>query len=256
MIKVCFFDVDGTLYSHSSKTVPESTVSAISRLRENGVKAVVCTGRSLSDFLGLPVGKIAFDGYLTINGMLCYDSEYNCYAGTPIPTHDAEILKMIFFSEHIPLAVINESGAVINIKTDMVDTIQKESGALNPDIGMYKGNKIYQATAFVTPKHKQMLMNLLDCCDITSWHDGGVDIIAKGSGKDVGIRHYLEKYGFSIEETMAFGDGENDIRMLQYVGTGVALGNAKDSLKNVADYVTTDINDDGVARALEHYGLI
>lgn len=256
MIKVCFFDVDGTLYSHRTKAVPESAVQAITHLREKGLKAVVCTGRSLSDFKSLPAGKISFDAYLTLNGMLCFDEDGRMFSGTPIPDTDTEILKMMYLSERIPLAIINEYGATINLKNDWVSLVQAESGALNPDLGLFKGHHIYQASAFVTPKQKKMLSEMLDFCDITSWHDNGVDIITRGSGKDVGIKHYLEEYGISREETMAFGDGENDIRMLQYVATGVALGNAKDSLKKVADYVTADIDDDGVEKALLHFGLI
>ena len=101
-----------------------------------------------------------------------------------------------------------------------------------------------------------MLTHLLDQSDVTSWHDTGVDIVAKGSGKDVGIKHYIDKYGIKQEETMAFGDGENDIRMLKFVGIGVALGNAKDALKEIADYVTADIDDDGIEKALKHFNLI
>ena len=55
---------------------------------------------------------------------------------------------------------------------------------------------------------------------------------------------------------MAFGDGENDIRMLRYVGTGVAMGNAKEVVKMISDYVTADIDDDGIEKALKHFELI
>ena len=97
---------------------------------------------------------------------------------------------------------------------------------------------------------------MLDYCEITSWHDTGIDIVAKGSGKDVGIKHFIERYGIERDDTMAFGDGENDIRMLKYAGVGVALGNAKEEVKRIADYVTADIDDDGVEKALKHFGLI
>ena len=66
----------------------------------------------------------------------------------------------------------------------------------------------------------------------------------------------MEKYGISLEETMAFGDGENDMDMLKFVQVGVAMGNADEAVKTSADYVTAHIDEDGVAKALHHFGLI
>ena len=55
---------------------------------------------------------------------------------------------------------------------------------------------------------------------------------------------------------MAFGDGENDISMLEFAGIGVAMGNAGDEVKAIADYVTDSVDDDGIEKALVHFGLI
>ena len=80
--------------------------------------------------------------------------------------------------------------------------------------------------------------------------------MAKGGGKMVGIQRYLDSIGATRDEIIAFGDGHNDAEMLRYAGIGVAMGNAEDDTKAVADYVTADIDDDGIAKALEHFGLI
>ena len=71
-----------------------------------------------------------------------------------------------------------------------------------------------------------------------------------------GIKRYLELTGIRREEIIAFGDAENDLDMIQYAGIGVAMGNAKEAVKEVADYVTDDIDDDGIEKALKHLGLI
>ena len=65
------------------------------------------------------------------------------------------------------------------------------------------------------------------------------------------IRHTL-----SPEETIAFGDGGNDISMLRFAGIGVAMGNAEDDVKASADYVTAGVDDDGIRKALSHFGLL
>ena len=61
------------------------------------------------------------------------------------------------------------------------------------------------------------------------------------------------RFGIGIEETMAFGDGGNDVAMLRRAGIGVAMGNANDAVKSQADYVTTSVDEDGVLRALQHF---
>ena len=66
----------------------------------------------------------------------------------------------------------------------------------------------------------------------------------------------LEYFGISRDECMAFGDGGNDIPMLEYAGVGVAMGNAKEDVQAKADFITKSVDDDGVAYALRHYGLI
>ena len=93
-------------------------------------------------------------------------------------------------------------------------------------------------------------------CTFTRWSDFGVDIISKDGGKVIGIQKVLEHYGIKREELIAFGDGENDLDMIQFAGIGVAMGNAVAETKAVADYVTTAIDDNGIWNACKHFGLI
>ena len=93
MIKTIFFDVDGTLVSHKTDSVPKSTRKALKLLRENGIKLVLATGRDMSQLKKLPVKDIKFDGYLTMNGQLCLDENGNELFGNPIDEKDTE--KMI-----------------------------------------------------------------------------------------------------------------------------------------------------------------
>ena len=66
----------------------------------------------------------------------------------------------------------------------------------------------------------------------------------------------MDHYMISQSETMAFGDRENDIDMIRFAGIGVAMGNGIPALQKAADYVTDDIDEDGIANALHHFGLI
>ena len=81
-------------------------------------------------------------------------------------------------------------------------------------------------------------MNRLSNCKLTRWNPYGVDIISNTGGKSIGIKDILSYYDIKQEETMAFGDGENDIDMLRFVQIGVAMQNAEDCVKEAADYIT------------------
>ena len=88
------------------------------------------------------------------------------------------------------------------------------------------------------------------------WHPLFCDIGRIGGGKDVGMDAVLSRLGIPLEQTMAFGDGENDLEMLRHAAIGVTMGNSSQTVKNAADYVTDSVDEDGIANALAHFGLI
>ena len=254
--RVIFFDIDGTLLSHKSGSVPESTVRAIKKLQARGIKAVIATGRDLVEMEKLPLQGIKFDGYLTLNGNICLDENKKMFAGNEIAPDEVEVLVNIFKAGRIPFVLIGEKQRYINYVDDVVIQTQMSTHGTIPDIGEYHGEKIYQCLAFVNKEIRQKLDDLLDKCVITSWNDTGIDIIAKTGGKDAGIQKFLDREHITRSQTMAFGDGENDMAMLRFAGIGVAMGNGSDLLKRKADYVTASVDDDGIEKALLHFGLI
>ena len=255
-VRVIFFDIDGTLLSHKTGKVPDSTKRALKKLQERGIKIVVATGRDIVEMKKLPIMDLNFDGYLTLNGNICLDKDEKMFAGNEIDPGEVEILVSIFKAGRIPFVLIGEESRYINYVDDVVIKTQEATHGTIPDIGEYKGEKIYQCLAFVDSETRKKLEEMLDHCLITSWNDTGIDIIAKTGGKAAGIQKFLDQEDISRSQTMAFGDGENDLSMLKYAGTGVALGNACDLLKANADYVTADIDDDGIEKALQHFELI
>ena len=115
---------------------------------------------------------------------------------------------------------------------------------------------VLQITPFLTPDEERRLLPSLPGCTSARWYPTFCDITSAAADKANGIRSIAQHLGIDLSETMAFGDGGNDISMLQTVGTGVAMGNALDEVKAHADYVTTDVDNDGVKNALEHFGII
>lgn len=82
------------------------------------------------------------------------------------------------------------------------------------------------------------------------------DINVAGTSKATGLELFARVDGFTPAETMAFGDGGNDAAMLRAAGVGVAMGNGCEEALRAADYVTASVDDDGLRRAFEHFGII
>ena len=99
------------------------------------------------------------------------------------------------------------------------------------------------------------MADVLKNCDAHRWHPDFADIISKGNSKSTGIDAMLAHYGIKLDESMAFGDGGNDISMLKHAGIGVAMGNASEEVKKSADFVTASVDEDGVALMLKRMGL-
>lgn len=100
------------------------------------------------------------------------------------------------------------------------------------------------------------ILNGVSGAKITAWWDRAVDIIPASSGKGMGIRKILEYYHLERSEAMAFGDGNNDIEMLEVVGIGVAMENASLQLKAIASDICGHVAQDGIYHYLTYQGII
>lgn len=256
MIKAAFFDVDGTLLSHKSKSVPQSTRAALDKLKAAGISCIVATGRQIQEMEKLPSADLSFDGYITLNGQLILDGEKQVLHGTPIRGEVKEYLLKLFDEHTIPILMVEKDRLFLNFVDGRVERVQERISSPIPDLGAYDGGEIYQACAYLDDGDEVVLEPIAGKCVMTRWSAGGVDIIAQGGGKITGIQWYLAENGIARSETIAFGDGENDIEMLRFAGIGVAMGNADEEVKQAADYVTADIDEDGIEQALKYFKII
>ncbi len=255
-IEAIFFDVDETLVCHVKNEVCASTREALQKLAELGIRRVVATGRHLSELDTLPVRDITFDGYITLNGQLCYDSNKELTFGNAMEGEQKQALVKLFQEKPFPIMLIEKDRMYINYIDDRVLEAQNAMSAWIPQVGSYEGGTVYQAVGFVDPDQKDLLTSLLPGCHVTYWNPWAVDIVPGCAGKVSGICRFLEENSIDRVHTMAFGDGENDMDMLKYVKIGVAVGNADDTVKAIADYVTAPIDQDGISRALRHFGIL
>ena len=122
-----------------------------------------------------------------------------------------------------------------------------------------RGKDILQIMGYFTAeeeKETDIFGKVLTHCEPMRWYPLFADIIARGNSKSTGIdkvtgifRHQPERHHASVTAAMI-------IPMLKHVATGIAMGNAEPHVKAVADYVTTSVDEDGIANALKHFGLI
>ena len=96
-------------------------------------------------------------------------------------------------------------------------------------------------------------MPLLQGCESSRWYPDFADITAKNVNKGNGLLAIAAHQGIKAEETMALGDGGNDMSIIKQAGIGVAMGNANEALKAVADYVTEPVDENGVYHALKRW---
>lgn len=257
MIKAVFFDVDGTLLSFETGRVPESAKRSLMRLKEKGVKIILSTGRHATEIKQLPLEGLSFDGYITLNGQLCLDGDFAYLFGNPLSEDAVKELLTVFHEKSLPLCLTQEKGIRINVVDDLTRQVMSDIAAEIPEIAEPDDAPIFQATSFYREDDEcWFLHHCPSGCRITRWCDGAVDIISEGGGKVSGIQKYLEYLHIRQDEIMAFGDAENDVEMLRYAAIGIAMGNAKAEVKAIADYVTAAADDDGIEKALEHFGLI
>lgn len=256
MIKAIFFDIDGTLVSFDTHQIPSSTIEALKKLKQNGIKIFIATGRG-KDGLDV-IQDIPFDGYITLNGQYCYNEKEIIYENT-IQTTDLKALLHYLESHPFPCGFTEENTKYFNMRDERVDEIHRITHNDNHpagDCSQVIHHKVYQCMCFVDAEEEKELLKVMPHCISARWHPLFCDISPKGGTKQNGIDQFLKYYNIDLSETMAFGDGGNDIQMLEHVHCSVAMGNANDEVKEIADYVTESVDQDGIEKALKHFKLI
>ena len=267
-----FFDIDGTLLDNEEQVVPESTIRSIGRLREKGHQCFICTGRC-RDIWPKEILDIGFDG--VVGG-----------CGTHIIYHGEELL-------HHTLSPELQREIADDLVTYHVDGVLEGSAHsyfhhepwMPAVVGFFKtprptrdiGRKV--SPEFEAGKIEFLDAEHLDFDKMALWYDETGDmagfkekyedrfdfierdptfyeIVPKGFSKATGIRYVCEHLGVDRRFTMGFGDSTNDLTMLEYCEVSVAMGDGNPEIFSKVDYVTCGVMEDGIQKALEHFGLL
>lgn len=242
--------------------IPRSTLEALIAAKAKGIQIFIATGRPgviINNLSALQEHDL-IDGYITMNGGYCFVGEEVIYKSA-IPAADVQALMGFCTGRNIPCIVVGEHDICVCQPNELVKQIFHDFlkvdviPAKTPEEAIL-GKEVFQMTPFITEEEEKEVFPSIPHCEIGRWYPAFADVTAQGNTKQKGIDEIIRHFGIRLDETMAFGDGGNNISMLRHAGIGIAMGNASDEVKAAANYVTTSVDDNGIANALKHFGII
>jgi len=274
MEKIVFFDIDGTLVSEHNK-IPESTRRGIAQLKKEGILPVIATGRSpllLHDI----ANQLKINSYISMNGQYIVLEGEKIFHN-PIPKkqihqlsdfvyeHKDGILlcgnKQIFSNSMINMTKSNSRIKALKqlnkiIPARIQKSIIRRSMKKPPKPESYESAHIYQAILEVSEGEEKVYKDVFTELTFTRSNSRMLDVINKGINKATGAERIMNQLGVNKENVYAFGDHLNDLELLQFVGTGVAMGNSHPEVKEVSKIITDHVNMDGIENGLQKLKLI
>ena len=277
MGKIIFIDVDGTLVDYENH-LPESAVKAIRQARKNGHKVYICTGRSKAEVYP-PLWEIGLDGMIGGNGSYV-ESEGVVVMHQLITLEQCKHIVDWLHERKLEFYLESNNGLFASEHFEeegepVIQEYSKRKGKENaekitvrevfPD--MIFGGELYRddvnKVSFILRSYQDHLDSIQEFPDLQPGTWGGKGEIAlfgdlgvKDITKAHAIDQLLNYLGAKREDTIAFGDAKVDIPMLEYCHIGVAMGSGGDEIKAMADYITDDVDKDGLYNAFVHFGLI
>ncbi len=255
--KYIFADFDGTIIDHGTNSIPDSTKEAIRLLQENGHEIILNTGRGPSLFYG--VDKLLnIESYIASNGRYVVHNGkvlYHKYIDKKV----VEELTKLAYESKIDVAFSSASDYVLNSNFNNLSNNFSDVFHLKyPEVkhNYHLDNEVYQINLFYNKSDYKKFGKLFPTLHFNFSNSYGLDVNEKGGLKELGMKVFEEKLGISNKDTIAIGDGHNDISMIEYANIGIAMGNSVKDLKDAADIITDNVDDDGFYNVFKKLKLI
>lgn len=278
--KIVFLDIDGTIWDYKGN-IPNSTIEAIRRLKENGHIPVICTGRAKGHVRDKKLLDLGFDGLIAACGAYV---EYKDTILTEVLIEDEKVKRVVELSKKYNVPVVLEGSRKHWISKDgfehddfvdrMIEIMEEDAVIFedySPDMKVNKfsgdiiENSDYEGFKGAVLRDFEIIEHILsdDMGLFQSQFEGdgsmviGVfESVLEGYSKATGMKKICDYLNMDMNDSLAIGDSNNDIEMIEAAGIGIAMGDGSKELKEHADYITDNLWDDGLKNALSHFGLI
>lgn len=258
---IIFFDIDGTILSHRNFTISDGTRAAIRKARENGHLAFVNTGRSYAE-INSEIKDLGFDGFVcgcgtyirygnedllhsTISTNVCKElvADLRKYPVDAV----LEGTHTIYFNDESPFPTLQKQKEIF--RTQLKFNVKSWD---DPEISFDKFSVWYEDLDSL----RGFIDKYQDLFDFMYHGENFIEIIPKGCSKATGIEFLLSHLDIPHENTYALGDSINDLAMLNYVKNSIGMGNSHEDIIKIVTFLTKDVDEDGVAHALEYFKII
>lgn len=258
MIKIAFFDIDGTLFDPKTKEWKKKTLDGITKAQERGLKCVLCSARPYHSMeaLGVFDQGVEFDGWIgSCGAVACIDGKI--VRATKIrPEIVNRFIKMCERDGYTLEVTGLYTRTLIFPQTEDSKFFYVDYDESVPPLGTYDGGHAVTINWFAPPEAGEIYQKEFPELVMFHYSRTGYDIMEVFHRKCDGMQAILDELHLKHEEAIAFGDDLQDMDMKNSADTFVCMGQGKDAVKEVADYVTTSVAEDGVYYGLEHYGLL
>ncbi len=261
MKKAIFFDIDGTLWDDKQQ-IPDSTVEALRMLKENGHYLFLCSGRTRIFIPDKELMPLGFDGVVAGCGTYGeFQGEVKFYYKLDLD----QIRKDCEYLNKVHAAYILEGRYALYIDKERFEkdffTYSQMKSVLGDRLLRVSGNEDSLEVSkfcvnYLKDGQEAVEQELEQRYEIIHRDGDFMEVVPKGFNKATGIKEMCQALGIDHKNTYGFGDSTNDLDMLEYCAHSVAMGDGMQEAKDVAEYVTTGLWEDGIYNALKHYELI
>lgn len=254
--KMVFFDIDGTLTSNIDGRIPDNTLEVIRELQRRGIRVGAATGRPLS--MCDEIRNLGIDTLITANGGHAKHKDEVIHKLPMKQDHLRDVFQFAHSQNHA-LSFYTESFWMNGVQNDDILRALRETmsmGEYPPVDPLIYEQEVYLMCLYGADDVASTYMERFPHLQFLRWHPYVLSVLQEEVSKSRAITKVLQYFDIDASEVIAFGDGENDIDMLEYVGLGIAMGNGRDRLKQSADFVTKASSEDGIGYALRQYGVI